>query len=172
MKTTTVNWITEKPKFEDVRGKKLLFIYGNNNNKFQDAVIANNFCHMDYGAYFGEPHTQILYAILTDEVEYCEWTRIKHAHDEFVYTNCMDGYDYHGNITDFKVCPFCTLPIKVISEIEPMELDGVAAKFAQEIDDSWYWTWKHNNSSYRSGKYATKREAIEAWNAFVGRMTK
>lgn len=55
-------------------------------------------------------------------------------------------------MADLKPCPFC------------------GGEAIVDMDEDWYWDWHAwcFNCNCDIGHYATKKEAIEAWNRRVG----
>jgi hypothetical protein len=104
--------------------------------------------------------------ILSTDDSVCEWKKL----DCGKYQGCGGQWSMF-----YKFCPHCGCPIKVITEPEVMELDGVKPIII-ETHNGWYVKWSYafgTNPVLDSAVLRTeptKLEAITAWNAFASKM--
>jgi hypothetical protein len=161
MNTTYVKWNTEKPKFEDVKGKWIFMEWINerHSNLQTDILMSNT--QREFEANF---EGMVRYAILSDEPVYCEWTN-KGAY----WQGCGGQWSLV-----YKFCPHCGNPIKVIDELKPLPLMGIEPEIVcQEGSDGhlWKYQWRLNETYITSDAFFSKREAIESWNLLVKKLT-
>jgi len=174
---TQIKWNTDKPKFEDVRGKLLVikterqgeFLYPSYQIRSEKTYI-----HVFTDKNF------ISYAILTDEPVFCEWEKISEGeHKNYFRSQCQrDLYGVKGAnrlwapiLGEELFCPHCSNHIKIIEEVKPMMLDGILPDIQQiPLCDRYQCYWNHHGS-WHGTEGNTKQLAITAWNDFVSRMT-
>jgi len=180
---TIVKWNTDIPSFDSVAGKRIIVEYRDEFHQHKKAT--DSLTPDQYRVWFGFGAVDIRYAILTDEVEYCEWANENIGNSERLFPGCvkkvMQYMEWKSDVDnmEYKYCPHCGNPIKIIEEVKPMELDGVKPKIHAGMADGWVEIectvtennpgLKHIRECYRIIR-PTKNEAITAWNAFVSRM--
>ena len=164
---TYVKWNTEKPKFEEVEGKRVLvrhrFVGVGHEIEFIDGVNRALF-----ETWFDDE--LIAYAILSDEQPTCEWERIETEGICKSHTGRVDL----GYFNLWKVCPECTRPIHIVEEVKPLPLMGIEPHIHENDVHGeliWYYHFQGNGAIIDSEGYTTKREAIESWNSLVGKLT-
>jgi hypothetical protein len=171
MNITHIRWNTDKPKFEDVKGKYIIVEYEDGahshltfieTEKTYRDLIVNNPILSNFKKYS--------VVDFSDEPVYCEW-----VNRGTYWQGCGGQWSLV-----YKFCPHCGLPIKVIDELKPLQLMGIEPKVHTGMADDWVeieWTATEGNSyfahitEYYRIIRPTKREAIESWNSLVGKLT-
>ena len=166
---TIVKWNTDKPKFEDVEGKSVVVKKSMELPPRMALRFYSEVTRSDYLDFYNF-YSFVAYAILTDEVEYCEWKKnILGVYQGGCTSLCIDFNDW------WKFCPHCGLPIKIVYETKPVLLDGIELEPKKYLDNSGFKSKYYyaivTDDFYISGKICdTENEAITTWNSFVGRM--
>ena len=166
MNTTYVKWNTEKPKFEDVKGKWIFMEWINerHSNLQTDILMSNT--QREFEANF---EGMVRYAILSDEPVYCEWTRLP---DSSGITHFFCGCNKSDVLQIGKFCQFCGNSIHIIDELKPLQLMGIEPVIQNESGGFYaMWYKLETEEKFVLKTYPTKREAIESWNLLVKKLT-
>lgn len=170
MNTTQIKWNTDIPSFDLVGGKRMIVEYKTEFN--QNKTHTFNLTSDQHRVWFGFGAVDIRYAVLTDEPVFCEYKINPDNID--VYISSCGKYNHIHVTEDWKLCPYCSNPIKIIEEVKPMALLGVTASIVCQdgVDGHlWEYQWLSNGTIIKSNSFRSKQECITAWNDFVSRMT-
>jgi len=176
MNITQVKWNTDKPKFEDVKGKKIYFEFEANNPKElfvgQRKIVTIGDYNYAFPSHEGNSYPTIRYAILSDEPVYCEYKQdfgIGYRYE----TSCGESF-YFSNTPPSKGsyihCQKCGLPIKVIDELKPLPLMGIEPVINVTLG-VYQCVWENNGDTIISLADTKKVHAIKSWNSLVKKLT-
>ena len=161
MKLTNVNWNTEKPTFEEVKGKLLVIESVNkaNGTKYSDVNLLTT--DILFESIFME---MVRYAVLS-EGQTCEW---KVTDNEGV---CV-SHTGHVNLDYFKLwklCPNCGLPIHIVEDEQPLPYKGKLPLLREIMPSYWAIWWQSDDQKtyIKFCRETSKQEATRRWNAFL-----
>jgi hypothetical protein len=154
MNITQVKWNDREPSFEEVKGKLMLFSW--NKEKIPGVIRVETKTYFDEYDWSG-----VSFSILSDEPVYCEWTK-----DEFG----VPVSPHVNDVTEYKFCYDCGLPVKVIDELKPLPLMGIEPVIVVTLG-VYQCVWENNNNTIISLADTSKVRAIESWNSLVKKLT-
>jgi hypothetical protein len=175
-----VKWNTEKPKFEDVKGKYIIVEYEDGahshltfieTEKTYRDLIVNNPILSNF--------KKCSVVDFSDEPAYCEWEKINEGeHKNYFRSRCCKDYlGVRGANRIFlpvqaqdPFCGHCGLPIKVIDELKPLPLMGIEPVINVTFG-VYQCVWENNGDPIISLADTKKVHAIESWNSLVKKLT-
>jgi len=183
MNITHIRWNTDKPKFEDVKGKYIIVEYEDGahshltfieTEKTYRDLIVNNPILSNFKKYS--------VVDFSDEPAYCEWEKINEGeHKNYFRSRCCKDYlGVRGANRIFlpvqaqdPFCGHCGLPIKVIDELKPLPLMGIEPTFERCLVNTGVARIYINSEKFciSTPVADSDREAIESWNSLVGKLT-
>lgn len=165
-----LNWNAEKPKFEDVEGKIVVV----KNEGAMDIYFKNmrindsELFELSFNDHF------VAYAILSTDDSVCEWHYDIDA--KMYYPSCTENsegeFEFKVMLDNYRFCPYCTRPIKVITEPEVMPFMGITPDI--EFDNSPE-RWKivaelTDTITIKTDWSMDKESLIKSWNEFCIKM--
>jgi len=159
-----LNKNTKVPTFEQVKNKPILVQWKHDaipeTLLFTDNLL-NEFMQSDWY------NCLDWWTILSTDDSVCEYTK---DDSDCLHPGCNKKIWIVFSVEEWKVCPYCTKLIKVITEPEVTQLYGIEPTISETLLKEWTWSYKTATGFYSVRGFENKKMAILDWNSFATKM--